>query len=121
MADETRFKRLVYQRFISNAADPGRAAIWGDEQPPMVFDYNFVALRKKSAARFKAPYQYTDAPPGRFFNTFSVARKEGRFIQRTVGHRIALVFINLARAVDLRPRQRLKSLLLKIQNSVQWH
>jgi SAM-dependent methyltransferase len=68
MADEGRFKKLVYERFISNAIDPSRAAIWNEQDPPMVFDYNFVALRKSSAAGFQAPYQYTQEPLGRLFN-----------------------------------------------------
>jgi SAM-dependent methyltransferase len=68
MGDEGRFKKLVYERFISNATDPLRAAIWSEQERPMVFDYNFVALRKMSSSRFQVPYQYTEAPLGRLFN-----------------------------------------------------
>jgi SAM-dependent methyltransferase len=68
MADEVRFKQLVYDKFIANATDPTRPATWPGQQAPMVFDYNFVALRKTGSGRFQAPYQYTDVPPSRHFN-----------------------------------------------------
>jgi SAM-dependent methyltransferase len=68
MADENRFKRLVYDRFIANATDPARPAVWPGQEAPTVFDYNFVALRKTSSGRFQAPYQYTETPPSGLFN-----------------------------------------------------
>jgi len=68
MSDEARFKRLVYDRFIANATDPARPSLWPGAEAPMVFDYDFVALRRTSSRRFQAPYQYTEKPPSRWFN-----------------------------------------------------
>jgi hypothetical protein len=68
MDDEARFKRLVYDRFIANATDPDRPALWPGQDAPMVFDYSFAALRRVSSSRFQPPYQYTESPPSRLFN-----------------------------------------------------
>jgi SAM-dependent methyltransferase len=88
MSDENRFKYLVYDRFISNATDKSRPELWAGARPPMVFDYNFVALRKTSSRRFVAPYQYTQTPPHRLFNAHrwmtgarSVSWYKSRFIE----------------------------------------
>ena len=99
MADEARFKRLVYDRFIANATDPGRPALWPGQEAPTVFDYSFVALRRVCSGRFQPPYQYTEIPPGRLFNfaqslNFAQAatttlrtfkRKARRYIRRRKG------------------------------------
>jgi hypothetical protein len=73
MADEARFKRLVYDRLIANATDPDRPALWTGQEAPTVFDYSFVALRRVSSGRFQPPYQYTETPPSRLFNLRSRA------------------------------------------------
>lgn len=82
MADEPRFKRLVYDRFIANATDPTRAAVWPGQEAPTVFDYNFVALRKTGSGRFQPPYQYTEVPPGRFFNLGRWLTRPFRSVER---------------------------------------
>jgi SAM-dependent methyltransferase len=68
MEDESRFKRIVHERFVANAVDESRRLLWTGGVAPLVFDYNFVALKKISTSSFRAPYQYTASPPGRFFN-----------------------------------------------------
>lgn len=68
MGDEAGFKKLVYERFIQSATDASRAAVWGGQPAPAVFDYNFVALRKTRGGRFRNPYQYSEKPLSRIHN-----------------------------------------------------
>jgi hypothetical protein len=68
MTSEAQLRSEIYERFVVNAAFPGRYRLWPGGTAPSVFDYCFVALRRVSAEEFQPPYQYSEKPISRTFN-----------------------------------------------------
>lgn len=79
VTDHDGFRRQAFDRLVRNVSARSTDA---EAAAPPVFDYCFVALRKRAGGRFRPPYQYTERAPVPWANLETLAATMARRVWR---------------------------------------